>query len=191
MIWSGCGVEKQSSCGEVIGAKYVGVHVWYDGCQKHVLGEVGDHHGENGEGVRLGEERRLLGSGDEICGASLDPDIGEEFGEICPFVRVIFCGAMDGSWMSARCGHEKLVLTEAGGHGRTNDLELDDGVENPVVPHGPDVHGEELLVDHGGVEAVDMTGVGCLVVVSCAEFGSFLFVFVYLSKITKSTYEKI
>ena len=152
MIWSGCGVEKQSSCGEVIGAKYVGVHVWYDGCQKHVLGEVGDHHGENGEGVRLGEERRLLGSGDEICGASLDPDIGEEFGEICPFVRVIFCGAMDGSWMSARCGHEKLVLTEAGGHGRTNDLELDDGVENPVVPHGPDVHGEELLVDHGGVE---------------------------------------
>ena len=36
-----------------------------------------------------------------------------------------------------------------------------------------------------------MTGVGCPVVVSCAEFGSFLFVFVYLSKITKSTYEKI
>ena len=41
------------------------------------------------------------------------------------------------------------------------------------------------------VEAVDITGVGCPVVVSCAEFGTLLFVFVYLSKITKSTYEKI
>ena len=148
----GCGVEKQSSCGEVIEAKYARVHVQYDGCQTHVLDEVGDRHGENGEDVRLGEERRLLGSGDEICEASLDPDNGEEFGEICPFVRVIFCRTMDGSWMSARYGHGKLVLTDAGDRGLENDLELGDGVENPVVLHGPDARGEELLVVHGCVE---------------------------------------
>ena len=41
------------------------------------------------------------------------------------------------------------------------------------------------------VVAIDITGVGRPVVVSCAEFGTFLSVFVYLSKITKSTYEKI
>ena len=104
--------------------------MWYDGCQEHVLDEVGDRRGENGEDVQLGEERCLLENGDEICEASLDPDNEEEFGEICPFVRAIFGKKMDGSWMSARYGHEKLVLTDAGDHGLKNDLELDDGVEN-------------------------------------------------------------
>ena len=152
MILCGCGVGKQSSCGEVIEAKYAHVHVQCDGCQTHVLDEVGDRHGEHGEDVRLGEERRLLGSGDEICEASLGPDNGEEFGEICPFVRGIFCRTMDGSWMSARYGHGNLVLTDAGDRGFDNDLERGDGVENPGVLHGPDSHGEELLVVHGCVE---------------------------------------
>ena len=54
--------------------------------------------------------------------------------------------------MSARYGHEKLVLTDAGEHGLENDLEFDDGVENPVGLHGPDDRDEELLVVYGGVE---------------------------------------
>ena len=54
--------------------------------------------------------------------------------------------------MSARYGHEKLGLTDAGDHGLKNDLELDDGVENHGALHGPDVLGEELLVVHGCVE---------------------------------------
>ena len=152
MILCGCGVEKQSSCDEVIEAKWARVHVWYDGCQEHVLDEVGDRRDESGENGQLGEERCLRENGDEICEASLDPDNGEEFGEICPFVRVIFCRAMDESWMSARYDHEKLVLTEAGDHGLENGLELDDGVENPGVLHGPDARGEDHLVVHGYVE---------------------------------------
>ena len=54
--------------------------------------------------------------------------------------------------MSARYGHEKLVLTDAGDHGLVNDLELDDGGENHGALHGPGVLGEELLVVHGYVE---------------------------------------
>ena len=152
MILCGCGGEKRSSCGEVIWARYVRVQVQYGGCQTHGLDEGVDRRGENGENVQVGEERHLLESGDEICEASLDPDNGEEFGEICPFVRVIFCRAMDESWMSTRYDHEKLVLTEAGDHGLENGLELDDGVENPRVLHGPGAPGEELLVVHGCVE---------------------------------------
>ena len=126
--------------------------MWYDGCQEHVPDEVGDRRDENGENVQLGEERCLRENGDEICEASLGPDNGEEFGGICPFVRVIFGEKMDGSWMSARYGHGKLVLTDAGDHGLKNDLELDDGVENHGALHGPGVLGEELLVVHGCVE---------------------------------------
>ena len=85
MILCGCGVEKQSSCDEVIEARWARVHVWYDGCQEHVLDvEVGDRRDENGENVQLGEERCLWENGDEICEASLDPDIGEE---LARFVR--------------------------------------------------------------------------------------------------------
>ena len=102
--------------------------------------------------MQLGEERCLQENGDEICEASLDPDNGEEFGEICPFVRGIFRRTMDGSWMSARYDHEKLVRTEAGDHGLENDLELDDGVDNHGALHGSGVLGEELLVVHGCVE---------------------------------------
>ena len=122
------------------------------GILRHVLDEVGGHHDESGENVQLGEERCLRENGDEICEATLDPDNGEEFGEICPFVRVIFGKKMDGSWMSARYGHEKLVLTDAGDHGLKNDLELDDGVENHGALPGRGVLGEELLVVHECVE---------------------------------------
>ena len=117
VILSGCGVEKQSSCDEVIEAKWARVHVWYDGCQEHVLDEVGDRRDESGENVQLGEERCLRENVDEICEASLDPDNVEEFGEIGPCGRGSFCWAMAESWMSARYDHEKLVLTEVGYHG--------------------------------------------------------------------------
>ena len=70
--------------------------MWCDNCQEHVPDEVGDRRDENGENVQLGEERCLQENGDGICEASLDPDSGEEFGEICPFVRVIFGEKMDG-----------------------------------------------------------------------------------------------
>ena len=113
----GCEGEKQSNCGEVIWARYVHVQMQYGGCQTHALDEGGDRRGENGENVQIGEERHLLGSGDEICEAYLDPGNGEECGEICPSVMVIFCRAMDDSWMSTKYDHEKLVLTEAGDHG--------------------------------------------------------------------------
>ena len=136
----------------MISAKYVRDQMQYDDCQTHVLDEVGDRRGENGENVQDGEERHLLESGDEICEASLGADNGEEFCEICPFVRVIVCRAMDGSWMSARYDHEKLVLIEVGDHGLENGLEIDDGVENPGVLHGLDACGEELLVFHGCVK---------------------------------------
>ena len=152
MILCGCGVEKQSSCDEVIEAKWAHVHVWYDGCQEHVPDEVGDRRDENGENVQLGEERCLRENGDEICEASLGPDIGGECGEICPFVRLIFCKKTDGSWMSARYGHGKLVLTDAGDHGLENGLGLDDGEENHGALQGPGVLGEELQVGHGYVE---------------------------------------
>ena len=64
---------------------------------EHVPDEVGARRDEKGENVQLGEERCLQENGAEICEASLDPDNGEEFGEICPFGRVIFCRKMDGS----------------------------------------------------------------------------------------------
>ena len=126
--------------------------MWCDSCQEHVPDEVGDRRDENGENVQLGEERCLRENGDEICEASLDPDNGEEFGEICPFVRVIFCKKADGSWMSARYGHGKLVLTDAGDHGLENGLGLDDGEENHGALQGPGVLGEELQGVHGYVE---------------------------------------
>ena len=51
------------------------------------------------------------------------------FGEICPFVKEIFCVMTDESWRSARYGHGKLALVDVGGHGLENDLEVDDGEE--------------------------------------------------------------
>ena len=53
----------------MIWAKYVRVQMQYGGCQTHVPDEVGDRRDENGENVQVGEERHLLGSGDEICEA--------------------------------------------------------------------------------------------------------------------------
>ena len=54
--------------------------------------------------------------------------------------------------MSARHGHGKLVLTDAGDHGLENGLEVDDGEENHGALQGPGVLGEELLVVHGYVK---------------------------------------
>ena len=79
----------------------------------------------------------------------MDPDSGEEFGEISPLVRVIFCKKADGSWMSARYGHGKSVLTDAGDHGLENGLEVGDGEENHGALQGHGVLGEELQVVHG------------------------------------------
>ena len=121
----------------------------YDGCQEHVLDEVGGHHDESSENVQLGEKWCLQENGDEICEACLDPDNVEEFGEICPFLKVIFCKRMDGSWMSARYGHGKLVLNEAGGPGLESGLEVNDGEENHGVRQGHGVLGGEQQVEHG------------------------------------------
>ena len=119
-------------------------------CQKHVLDEVGGHRDESGENVLLGEKWWCLqGNGGEICEASLDPDSGEEFCEICPFVRVIFCRKADESWMSARYGHGKLAPTDAGDHGLENGLEVGDGEEKHGELQGNGVLGEEHQVVHG------------------------------------------
>ena len=79
----------------------------------------------------------------------MDPDSGEEFCEICPFVRVIFCRKADGSWMSARYGRGKLALTDAGDHGLENGLEVVDGEGKHGELQGHGVLGEEHQVVHG------------------------------------------
>ena len=147
MILCGCEGERQSNFAEVIEAKDVLVQKQCDGCRTHVLDEDGDHHGVSGVDVQVGDERLLLGSGDEICEAYQDPGNGEEFGEICLVVRVIFCWVMDESWGSSKCDHEKLVLSEADDHGLESGLEFDDG-----VLHAPGVHGGELWFVHGCVK---------------------------------------
>ena len=94
MISCGFEVERRSNCDEVIGVKWVHVHVWWalDDCLKLGLDADGGRHDMSDEKCHPGEKYLYPQvNGDEIGEAWLDPDSEEVYDETCQSGKVSVC----------------------------------------------------------------------------------------------------